>query len=166
MDVGLVPLLFLNKDGALVIVVLPQQSNLSMYVGLESIHEIALTLDLEDLIGKTLKFRRNDEIREVSRLSELHFFSDEENLILLQIGINKNSTAANVLHENFNTLIQACYIERCPAHEPFLAPEEGDAPAKKRTARSKVTTISPTELANCCFICISFWAKPILAVPL
>ncbi|KVI08682.1 hypothetical protein Ccrd_012927, partial [Cynara cardunculus var. scolymus] len=40
----------------------------------------------------------------------------------------ENSTAANVLHENFNTLIQACYIERCPAHEPFLAPEEGDAP--------------------------------------
>ena len=70
----------------------------------------------------------------------------------------ENSTATNVLHENFNKLAQARYIERCPAHEPFLAPEEGDAPAKKRTARSKVTAVSPTELANCCFIGLSLFS--------
>nr|XP_043633476.1 DNA-directed RNA polymerase III subunit RPC3 [Erigeron canadensis] len=48
----------------------------------------------------------------------------------------ENSTAAIVLHENFNKLAHARYIERCPAHEPFLPPEE-DAP-KKRTARSRM----------------------------
>ena len=54
----------------------------------------------------------------------------------------ENSTAANVLHENFNKLAQARYIERCPAHEPFLEPPEQDA--KKRTSRSKVITFLPT----------------------
>ncbi|KAI3735310.1 hypothetical protein L6452_14805 [Arctium lappa] len=56
----------------------------------------------------------------------------------------ENSTAANVVHENFNKLAQARYIERCHAHEPFLAPEEGDTPAKKRTARSKMGDVPQT----------------------
>lgn len=56
----------------------------------------------------------------------------------------ETSTAANALHENFNKLAQARYIERCPAHEPFLeSPEEGNAP-KKRTARSKIADVSQT----------------------
>lgn len=54
----------------------------------------------------------------------------------------ENSTAANVLHENFNKLAQAHYIERCPAHEPFLEPPEQDA--KKRTSRSKMADAPPT----------------------
>ncbi|PWA69316.1 RNA polymerase III Rpc82, C -terminal [Artemisia annua] len=54
----------------------------------------------------------------------------------------ENSTAANVLHENFNKLAQAHYIERCPAHEPFLEPPEQGA--KKRTSKSKIADAPPT----------------------
>lgn len=32
----------------------------------------------------------------------------------------ENITAINLLHENFNKLVEACYIERCPAHEPHI----------------------------------------------
>ncbi|KAI7756754.1 hypothetical protein M8C21_028736 [Ambrosia artemisiifolia] len=54
----------------------------------------------------------------------------------------ENSSATNVLRENFNKLAQARYIERCPAHEPFLEPpEEG---AKKRTAKSKIADATQT----------------------
>ncbi|XP_071688131.1 uncharacterized protein [Rutidosis leptorrhynchoides] len=35
-----------------------------------------------------------------------------------------NNTSVNVIHENFNKLAQARYIERCPAHEPFLPSSE------------------------------------------
>ncbi|KAL8257341.1 hypothetical protein R6Q59_029382 [Mikania micrantha] len=49
----------------------------------------------------------------------------------------ENSNATSMIQENFNRLAQARYIERCPAHEPFLEPlEEG---AKKRMAKSKIT---------------------------
>lgn len=57
----------------------------------------------------------------------------------------ENSTAANVAHENFNKLAQAHYIERCPASEPYLESEkEDDTAGKKKTAKSKVKTISTT----------------------
>ncbi|KAF5772342.1 putative RNA polymerase III Rpc82, C -terminal, winged helix-like DNA-binding domain superfamily [Helianthus annuus] len=53
----------------------------------------------------------------------------------------ENSSATNVVHENFSKLAQARYIERCPAHEPFLEPlEEG---AKKR-AKSKIADATQT----------------------
>ncbi|KAI3817993.1 hypothetical protein L1987_11795 [Smallanthus sonchifolius] len=54
----------------------------------------------------------------------------------------ENSNATNVLHENFNKLVQARYIERCPAHEPFLEPQEEGA--KKRTAKSKIADVTQT----------------------
>lgn len=48
-----------------------------------------------------------------------------------------NSTALETLHGSFNKLVNARYVERCPAHEPFLAPPaEGETPAKKRGAKS------------------------------
>ncbi|KAK9063198.1 hypothetical protein SSX86_017068 [Deinandra increscens subsp. villosa] len=54
----------------------------------------------------------------------------------------ENSKVTSTLHENFNKLAQARYIERCPAHEPFLEPvEEG---AKKRMAKSKIGDFSQT----------------------
>ncbi|KAK1416388.1 hypothetical protein QVD17_32179 [Tagetes erecta] len=53
-----------------------------------------------------------------------------------------NGNATNMLHENFNRLAQARFIERCPAHEPFLErPEEG---AKKRVAKSKLADVTQT----------------------
>ncbi|KAI3731320.1 hypothetical protein L1987_62508 [Smallanthus sonchifolius] len=53
----------------------------------------------------------------------------------------EDSNATNVLHENFNKLAQARYIERCPAHEPFLEPQEEGA--KKRT-KSKIADVTQT----------------------
>ncbi|KAL9999652.1 putative RNA polymerase III Rpc82, C -terminal, winged helix-like DNA-binding domain superfamily [Helianthus debilis subsp. tardiflorus] len=53
----------------------------------------------------------------------------------------ENSSATNVVRENFSKLAQVRYIERCPAHEPFLEPlEEG---AKKR-AKSKIADATQT----------------------
>ncbi|XP_076911639.1 uncharacterized protein LOC143569667 [Bidens hawaiensis] len=54
----------------------------------------------------------------------------------------ENGNASNVLYENFNKLAQARFIERCPAVEPFLEPQE-DAP-KKRGAKTKIGDVSQT----------------------
>ncbi|KAL6971943.1 hypothetical protein U1Q18_031626 [Sarracenia purpurea var. burkii] len=44
---------------------------------------------------------------------------------------------ADALQKNFNRLVNARYVERCPAHEPFLAPPaEEETAAKKRGAKS------------------------------
>lgn len=62
---------------------------------------------------------------------------------------NENTTAADVLHENFSKLAEARYIERCPAHSPFLKTEKEDG-AKKKTPKSKVTNSEKEkELYNC-----------------
>lgn len=61
----------------------------------------------------------------------------------------ENGNATNRVHESFNKLAQARCIERCPAHEPFLEPpEEG---AKKRVAKSKVTTSSLSVISHFMF---------------
>lgn len=47
------------------------------------------------------------------------------------------------LHGSFNKLVNARYVERCPAHEPFLAPPaEEETPAKKRGAKSTKVVVS------------------------
>ncbi|KAL7610375.1 hypothetical protein Lser_V15G10083 [Lactuca serriola] len=56
---------------------------------------------------------------------------------------NENTTAADVLHENFSKLAEARYIERCPAHSPFLKTEKEDG-AKKKTPKSKMADASQT----------------------
>ncbi|KAK1416390.1 hypothetical protein QVD17_32181 [Tagetes erecta] len=53
-----------------------------------------------------------------------------------------NGNATNMLHENFNRLAQARFIERCPAHEPFL--ERTEEGAKKRVAKSKIADVTQT----------------------
>ncbi|KAK3017600.1 hypothetical protein RJ639_004834 [Escallonia herrerae] len=46
-------------------------------------------------------------------------------------------TTLDALQGSFNRLVNARYVERCPAHEPFLAPPGDDeTPAKKRGAKS------------------------------
>ncbi|XP_076886734.1 uncharacterized protein LOC143536683 [Bidens hawaiensis] len=60
----------------------------------------------------------------------------------LNIKNRENGNASNVLHENFNKLAQARFIERCPAVEPFLEPQE-EGP-KKRGAKSKIGDVSQT----------------------
>ncbi|KAK2983516.1 hypothetical protein RJ640_023050 [Escallonia rubra] len=46
-------------------------------------------------------------------------------------------TTLDALQDSFNRLVNARYVERCPAHEPFLAPPGDDeTPAKKRGAKS------------------------------
>ncbi|KAM7499658.1 hypothetical protein LguiA_024072 [Lonicera macranthoides] len=48
-----------------------------------------------------------------------------------------NSMALDPLIESFNKLVNNRFVERCPAHEPFLAPpSEEETPAKKRSAKS------------------------------
>lgn len=43
--------------------------------------------------------------------------------------------------EIFYKLLNARYVERCPAPEPFLEPPSADEPpAKRRGAKSKVVT--------------------------
>uniref|UniRef100_A0A5B7AVW8 DNA-directed RNA polymerase III subunit RPC3 n=1 Tax=Davidia involucrata TaxID=16924 RepID=A0A5B7AVW8_DAVIN len=43
----------------------------------------------------------------------------------------------DAVKENFNRLVNARYVERCPAHQPFLAPPAEEAAAvKKRSAKS------------------------------
>ncbi|KAI3458145.1 hypothetical protein Pfo_014808 [Paulownia fortunei] len=42
----------------------------------------------------------------------------------------------HVVRESFNRLLNARFIERCPAPEPFLAPPDEETPAKKRGAKS------------------------------
>ncbi|KAL8543987.1 hypothetical protein ACS0TY_004511 [Phlomoides rotata] len=50
---------------------------------------------------------------------------------------NRGSFDANVVRENFRKLLNARFIERRPAPEPYLAPpSEEDHPAKKRGAKS------------------------------
>ncbi|KAK3008482.1 hypothetical protein RJ639_015093 [Escallonia herrerae] len=53
-------------------------------------------------------------------------------------------TTLDALQDSFNRLVNARYVERCPAHEPFLAPPGDDeTPAKKRGAKSaKVFDVS------------------------
>ncbi|XAR69867.1 hypothetical protein NMG60_11001613 [Bertholletia excelsa] len=57
-----------------------------------------------------------------------------------------NSSVQEALQKNFNRLVSSRYIERCPAHEPFLAPPaEEETGAKKRGAKStKVSEESQT----------------------
>ncbi|XP_071728941.1 uncharacterized protein [Rutidosis leptorrhynchoides] len=52
-------------------------------------------------------------------------------------GGENNNSVDNVIHENFNKLVQARFIERCPAHEPFVPPSEEDDAPKKRTKRKQ-----------------------------
>lgn len=59
---------------------------------------------------------------------------DRHKDMLNQGGVN--STSLDALHENFGELVNARFIERCPAHEPFLAPPEEETPAKKRGVKS------------------------------
>lgn len=48
--------------------------------------------------------------------------------------------------ETFNKLVNARFVERCPAPEPFLEPPaEDETPAKKRGAKTaKVVTLHDT----------------------
>nr|XP_017242247.1 PREDICTED: DNA-directed RNA polymerase III subunit rpc3-like isoform X2 [Daucus carota subsp. sativus] len=65
---------------------------------------------------------------------------------------SRNSTASDALHECFRKLVNAQYVERCPAHEPFLAPPtEEETAAKKRAAKFTKTvedTIEARALAE------------------
>ncbi|PSS32385.1 DNA-directed RNA polymerase III subunit like [Actinidia chinensis var. chinensis] len=52
-----------------------------------------------------------------------------------------NCTAQDALQKNFSRLLCVRYVERCPAHEPFIAPpnEEGAAVKKRGAKSAKVT---------------------------
>lgn len=57
--------------------------------------------------------------------------------VLFSSFLSGNSTALDPLIESFNKLVNSRFVERCPAHEPFLAPpSEEETPAKKRSAKS------------------------------
>ncbi|KAL2543753.1 RNA polymerase III subunit RPC82 family protein [Forsythia ovata] len=47
------------------------------------------------------------------------------------------------VRESFNRLLNACFVERCPAPEPFLAPPEEETPAKKRGTKSAKIAEAP-----------------------
>ncbi|KAL1823713.1 hypothetical protein ACET3Z_010491 [Daucus carota] len=59
---------------------------------------------------------------------------------------SRNSTPSDALHECFRKLVNAQYVERCPAHEPFLAPPtEEETAAKKRAAKFTKTVEDTVE---------------------
>ncbi|KAK1268555.1 hypothetical protein QJS04_geneDACA017093 [Acorus gramineus] len=52
---------------------------------------------------------------------------------------SKGARDRETLREDFNKLIQARYVERCPKPDPFIAPDlEEDAPAKKRGSKLSI----------------------------
>lgn len=47
-----------------------------------------------------------------------------------------NCSAEDAVEISFNRLVHARYVERCPAHEPFLAPPEEETGVKKKGSKS------------------------------
>ncbi|KAL4574819.1 hypothetical protein LXL04_021658 [Taraxacum kok-saghyz] len=60
----------------------------------------------------------------------------------------ENSSVVDVVHENFNRLVQARFIERCPAHVPHIKSEEDkDDAAKKKAKKNPSQTLEEQALA-------------------
>ncbi|KAF7131867.1 hypothetical protein RHSIM_Rhsim09G0198100 [Rhododendron simsii] len=53
---------------------------------------------------------------------------------------NGNCSAKDAVKISFNRLVHARYVERCPAHEPFLAPPEEETGVKKKGSKSAKVT--------------------------
>ncbi|KAI8540367.1 hypothetical protein RHMOL_Rhmol09G0257900 [Rhododendron molle] len=51
-----------------------------------------------------------------------------------------NCSAEDAVEISFNRLVHARYVERCPAHEPFLAPPEEETGVKKKGSKSAKVT--------------------------
>ncbi|XP_058181935.1 uncharacterized protein LOC131300234 [Rhododendron vialii] len=51
-----------------------------------------------------------------------------------------NCSSKDAVEISFNRLVHARYVERCPAHEPFLAPPEEETGVKKKGSKSAKVT--------------------------
>lgn len=71
----------------------------------------------------------------------IHIFLINVNIIIFFPG---GPVVQDALRESFIKLVRARFVERCPAPEPFLAPQsDEETPARKRGAKSaKVLTDS------------------------
>ncbi|KAM3218254.1 hypothetical protein P3L10_022784 [Capsicum annuum] len=59
---------------------------------------------------------------------------------------NQGDSSVDVARDSFNNLVNARYVERCPAPEPFLKPpSEEKTAAKKRGAKSAKVQTFPVE---------------------
>ncbi|KAL2556066.1 RNA polymerase III subunit RPC82 family protein [Forsythia ovata] len=54
-----------------------------------------------------------------------------------------DNSDVHAVQESFSRLLNACFVERCPAPEPFLAPPEEETPAKKRGTKSAKIAEAP-----------------------
>ncbi|CAI9755120.1 unnamed protein product [Fraxinus pennsylvanica] len=54
-----------------------------------------------------------------------------------------DNSDVHVVRETFSRLLNARFVERCPAPEPFLAPHEEETPAKKRGTKSAKIAEAP-----------------------
>ncbi|KAL2454723.1 RNA polymerase III subunit RPC82 family protein [Abeliophyllum distichum] len=54
-----------------------------------------------------------------------------------------NNSDVHAVRESFSRLLNARFVERCPAPEPFLAPPEEETPAKKRGTKSAKIAEAP-----------------------
>lgn len=50
-----------------------------------------------------------------------------------------NCSTKDAVEVSFNKLVHARYVERCPAHEPFLAPPEEESVKKRGSKSAKVS---------------------------
>ncbi|XP_042411627.1 DNA-directed RNA polymerase III subunit RPC3-like isoform X1 [Zingiber officinale] len=53
-----------------------------------------------------------------------------------------SSCNVDVLRKNFSKLVHGHYVERCPRPEPFIAPSEEAAPARKRSSKFREEILS------------------------